>query len=208
MSMTRLGDTVTLKVETLVFRLYAHPLKQLLYLLLAVTFTSAGVVALYDPLGKGTLTTVLAYAVIVFCGLATVLLAAAFLTSVVLRRPLLQMDPWGVKGGSSVLDLHRIAWPDVSTIALYQRRLARGSSTCYLVVQARESERWPRSRQRAFPGHFDPALQNAAIVVPLDHLLVHQTPARCEALLQRIQITCGEQIERYGVRLEPHIQEL
>ena len=47
----------------------------------------------------------------------------------------------------------------------------------------------------------------AALILSLDLVFVRQTPARSEALLQRIHSACAEEIERHGVRLEPHIQE-
>ncbi len=190
------------------FRLYAHPLKQALSLLLALAFTGAGCVALADPIGSGALTAALAYALIVFFGLGALLIIATMLGRVLLRRPLLRIDSHGWRCAISPFDVQRAAWPTIASIAIYEQRLSGRRGNYYLMVEAKESARLPRPRIRAWAGRMYPPMRNAAIVLPLDQVFWRQTPLRCETLLKRIQVACGEEMERHGVRLEAQIQEL
>jgi hypothetical protein len=194
-----------------IFRLSANPLKTLLSLLLAVAFTGVGFFVVYEGPHASAIRratdAVIGYSLIAVFGAGTLLLVATVLGRAVLRRPLLQVDREGWSWAISPFDPQRIAWSEIATIAIYQQRLPRGSSTYYLVVQAKEPYRLPWPRLRGVLARFYPSLQTAVMVLPLDLVFLRQTPARSEVLLQRIQSACAEELERHGVRLEPLIQE-
>jgi hypothetical protein len=194
-----------------IFRLRASRLKIVITLLLAVAFTGVGFLIVYEAPHASAIQratdAVIGYSLIAVCGVGTLLLIATILGRAVLRRPLLQVDREGWSWAISPFDPQRIAWSNIAAIAIYRQRLRRSSSSYYLVVHAREPFRRPWLRLGWALTRFYPSLQTAALILPLDLVFLRQTPARSEALLQRIHNACAEEIERHGVRLELLIQE-
>lgn len=194
-------------------RFYANPVKLLLYLLIALGFTAGGLWMLQDPTMRANVVkTAVAYVAVVFFGLGTVVLLIVFLVYVVVRRPVLQIDAQGwsytaplTMGGQTV------NWQDIAHIGIYRQEMQSRLSRVvmfYLVAHAKDPNKLPRPRVRAFSARFYPSLWGAAIAVPLNTIFVRTTSAKAEQLLGRILTACPYEIQLYGVQVSNQIHDL
>lgn len=188
-------------------RLYVNPVKQFLYLLGALVLTSLGFLMLQDPKVQANPSkAVWAYVAIGLFGLCAVVFLVMIVRFVILRHPVLQID---AQGWSYTPPLNRggaVTWDNIGAIALCQQTLPRGGSVYHLVVYARDPQRLPHPRARAFTASVAPALAGAAMSIPINAFFLRTTFAKSKQLLERIASSSFQEIQYYGVRVVTEMQ--
>lgn len=178
-----------------VIRYYASIPKLLLLLIGCGGFVVGG----WSMLHGGNV--VMAWLTIVFFGLCALAALAMLAFAVLLRRPLLAIDPTGVTARQPLVPWVKVfvPWPDIAYIGVRTRRGGRGSAFSTLVAYARDPDRYSSPRAQRFVASYDPTLQGIVISAPLSFLFVWVSRKRQESLLRRIQQTFAPEIIQHGI---------
>jgi hypothetical protein len=190
-------------------RLYANPIKQVLYLLICTAFVATGLWIIQSPGPRGrSFAPIFGWFAVVFFGLSTVVILITFVVYVLLRRPVVLIDGhgWSYVSGLSPKAQH-VDWQGITRIALFRHKFQSGyrSQTHYHLVLFGEAgpfgQTLPRLRARLQKMY--PMFRGAIMTVPLNTLFFRTTTAKCVALLERIEAACGQEMALYDIRIEP-----
>ncbi len=195
-------------------RLYANPIRLLLYLLVFGAITLGGVWLLRTS-GGDPLLVVVGWIFIVFFGLGTAIFLAQFVRDVVLRRPILQIDEQGWSSRPSLVQGKRSAsWQDIEDLGVYrqwagQRGILRSTRYAYyLVVHGRRTEIASHGRLDALSIRFYPLLQESMMAVPLNTLFLRTTPEKVEQVLRYILHTYSHEIQVRRIQASTEVRDL
>jgi len=195
-------------------RLYANPVRLLLYLLVFGAVTLGGL-WLVRTSGADPRFIVVGWIFIVFFGFGTAIFLVQFGLDVILRRPVLQIDEQGWSSRPSLLQGKRSAnWQDIKDVGIYrqwagQSRIFRSTRYAfYLVVHVRRPDNASRGWLEAFSIRLYPSLQEARMAVPLNSLFLQATPEKVGQLLTYILNTYAHEIHLYGIQASTEVQDL
>jgi hypothetical protein len=191
-------------------RLYASPLRLIVPLIASLAFLAIGYPMVFNPGAQsGSWNTVVGLSVLVFFGLGLILFGIEFVVLVVARRPLLEVTPEGWRYRSSTLYLKTASasWQEIGHVGLYQQQTGRSSATYIVLIRASEA-------LRAAIAQGTPAISlqesfaRDAQRIPLTLAYFSVTPNVCERLLADIRAVCANEVNRYGVYVEPKVQRV
>lgn len=198
-------------------RLYANPLKLLLYWLGSAMFVAAGIWMLHTPsISESLFYGVVAWACIGFFGLGVVIFLIMIFRDVFFRLPVLEIDEQGWSCRTTLFVKKQTAnWQDIDHVAIYRRWMRESAIRhkprymYYLVVHGVDpSKPAGVSRFSARLYRFYPALREALMVVPLNTVFVRTTPEKVERILTRIRAAYDFELRLYDIRVDSEIHQM
>lgn len=191
-------------------RLYASPLRLIGPLIASLVFIAIGYLMVFNPGAQsGSWNMVVSWSVLSFFGLGFILFGTEFVVLVVARRPLLEVTPEGWRYRSSTLYLKKASasWQEIGHVGLYQQQTGRSAAAHIALIRTSEP-------LRAAIAQGTPAIQlqesfaRDAQRIPITLAYFRVTPRLCERLLADIRTVCANEINRYGVYVEPKVQRV
>lgn len=184
-----------------VLRLYANPLKQVVYLPFSLFFVVVGLALIHSakPTPVGLYVLALGCLSVAFFGLGSCVLLVSIGHSLLRPRPVLQVDAQGWTYAPAGLDwTQHAAWQEVSRIAL-QRQHIRSKRRFLLVLE--EERRGDAAQSDAGTSATNPSPPSSAVVmfVELDSIFPYATPGRLMRVLERIRTEFAAELDRYGI---------
>jgi hypothetical protein len=191
-------------------RLYASPLRLIVPLVASLVFGAIGYLMVFNPGAQsGSWNTAVSWSVLIFFGLGFILFGTEFALLVVARRPLLEVTPerWRYRLSTLYLKKASASWQEIGHIGMYLQRTGRSSAT--YIVLIRTSEALRAAIAQGTPAiHLQEFFAGDAQRIPLTLAYFRVTPTVCERLLADIRAVCANEINRYGVYIEPKVQRV
>lgn len=192
-------------------RLYANPLKLILYLVACLGFVAAGVFILYAASSQGGAAIgvyVIAAVDLAFFGLGVVVFVIMLVRNLMFRRPVLTIDAHGWRYAQELgVRAQTVSWPEIASVAIFKQQINR-TRMYHLVLEARNPAQLPASRVRSLTTRMYPTMAESLLIVPLNDVFVRATPAKLERLLQDIHTRFASELNGYGITVADTIQEM